>query len=89
MRTLLLLFPLALLFFINIFLFIYYYFKVAFSLPFFQQTSTAMGVVVKHFLVANEPVANLQAKFPNCTDIAGNFLFYFILYLFDLICFFT
>eukprot|EP00026_Physarum_polycephalum_P002709 Phypoly_transcript_02717.p1 GENE.Phypoly_transcript_02717~~Phypoly_transcript_02717.p1 ORF type:complete len:741 (+),score=127.90 Phypoly_transcript_02717:53-2275(+) len=48
------------------------YTRVAFSLPFFQQNSTAMGIVVKHFLIGNESVANLQSKFPNCTDLAGD-----------------
>jgi hypothetical protein len=48
------------------------YSRIAFQLPFFQQNSTAMGITVKHFLLGNEPVANLQSKFPNCTDLAGD-----------------
>src|SRR5689334_21106855 len=48
--------------------------KVAFSLPFFQQNSTAIGIVVNHFLIDYAPPACLHSKFPNCTDLAGDLL---------------
>lgn len=46
--------------------------RVAFNLPFNQQNSTAMGIVVKNFLIANASSSTLKSKFPNCTDLSGD-----------------
>jgi hypothetical protein len=47
------------------------YTDVLFRLPFLRESSTAMGVVIKYYLLGDDMLA-LESKFPACKDITGD-----------------